>query len=310
MFAYQFDNSADYQAAVISFNKAEGFDPAKAAGQLPAQQGGRGQTVWYTTWHSKLYPTTAGQVLECFYGVASTRASDAPAHLCLDRSEENAFFQAVAGQAVSHEQLDTWWGNHGGPFTSDRRPVIAGEPEAQPAMPGGGVARRPLHFIIMADCSGSMTGERMQALNYAIADMLPQLADWERDQLVAQVLVRVLAFATVARWHVADPDPRSRELRWKPLQAVEGGYTNMAPAFREVAAAIGPDRLESRALRPAILLVTDGRPTDLGDEFADGLGALTSFPAGRASLRLAIAIGHEAPGPSSSTSSSATRRSR
>jgi uncharacterized protein YegL len=165
--------------------------------------------------------------------------------------------------------------------------------EGASIMPGGGVARRPLHFIIMADCSGSMAGERMQALNYAIADMLPQLADWERDQMVAQVLVRVLSFATVAKWHVPDPVP-ARELRWKALQAVEGGYTNMGPAFREVASAIGPDRLESRALRPAILLVTDGRPTDLGDEFAAGLRALTSFPAGRASLRLAIAIGREA----------------
>jgi uncharacterized protein YegL len=160
-------------------------------------------------------------------------------------------------------------------------------------MPGGGVARRPLHFIVMADCSGSMTGERMQALNYAIADMLPQLAEWERDQVVAQVLVRVLSFATVPAWHVHEPVEVS-ELRWKPLHAVEGGYTNMGPALREVAAAIGPDKLENRALRPAILLVTDGRPTDLGNEFGAGLDALTSFPAGRASLRLAIAIGHDA----------------
>jgi hypothetical protein len=35
-------------------------------------------------------------------------------------------------------------------------------------MPGGGVARRPLHFIVMADCSGSMKGEKMQALSYAL----------------------------------------------------------------------------------------------------------------------------------------------
>lgn len=165
--------------------------------------------------------------------------------------------------------------------------------DSEPVMPGGGVARRPLHFIIMADCSGSMAGDRMQALNYAIADMLPQLADWERDQVIAQVMVRVLGFATTPEWHVAEPVPVA-DLRWKALHAVEGGYTNMGPAFREVAAAIAPDRLEARALRPAILLVTDGRPTDLGNEFADGLTALTSFPAGQASLRLAIAIGHDA----------------
>jgi len=31
-------------------------------------------------------------------------------------------------------------------------------------MPGGGVAGRPLHFIIMGDCSGSVKGPKMQAL--------------------------------------------------------------------------------------------------------------------------------------------------
>jgi len=48
-------------------------------------------------------------------------------------------------------------------------------------VPGGGISRRPLHFIILADCSASMRGEKIQALNYAIADMMPHLAAWERD---------------------------------------------------------------------------------------------------------------------------------
>jgi hypothetical protein len=52
-------------------------------------------------------------------------------------------------------------------------------------MPGGGVARRPLHFIIMADCSGSVKGEKMQALSYALRSMLPHLVAWERDQVRA-----------------------------------------------------------------------------------------------------------------------------
>src|SRR5215471_3423762 len=72
-------------------------------------------------------------------------------------------------------------------------------------MPGGGVARRPLHFIVMADCSGSMKGEKMQALNYALRSMLPHLIDWERDQLQAQLLIRILAFASTPVWAVAEP---------------------------------------------------------------------------------------------------------
>ena len=160
-------------------------------------------------------------------------------------------------------------------------------------MPGGGVARRPLHFIIMADQSGGMAGEKMQALNFAIADMLSHLAEWERDQLRAQVLVRVLGFATECQWHVKDPTPVA-EINWAPLQAIHHGWSNMGPAFREVAAAIGPDKLENRALTPAILLVTDGRPTDGVGEFDAGLNALTSLPSGRAALRLAMAIGRDA----------------
>jgi uncharacterized protein YegL len=160
-------------------------------------------------------------------------------------------------------------------------------------MPGGGVARRPLHFIVMADQSGGMAGEKMQALNFAVADMLSHLAEWERDQLRAQVLVRVLGFATVCQWHVKDPTPVS-EIDYKPLQAVHHGWTNMGVAFRQVAEAIGPGRLENTALNPAILLVTDGRPTDGPGEFDTGLNALMSIPAGRVALRLAMAIGRDA----------------
>lgn len=39
-------------------------------------------------------------------------------------------------------------------------------------MPGGGVVRRPLHVIMLADCSGSMAGPRIQALKFAIGASL------------------------------------------------------------------------------------------------------------------------------------------
>jgi uncharacterized protein YegL len=162
-------------------------------------------------------------------------------------------------------------------------------------MPGGGVARRPLHFIVMGDCSGSMKGEKMQALNYALRAMLPHLVAWEREQVQAQLLMRILSFATTPRWHVAEPLPVAvLNDHWQDLQYVYQGRTNMGPAFEAVAEVLGPQRLESRALRPAILLVTDGLPTDPPGSFERGLNTLTSFPAGRSSLRLAVAIGRDA----------------
>lgn len=160
-------------------------------------------------------------------------------------------------------------------------------------MPGGGISRRPLHFIVLADCSGGMKGEKIQALNYAIADMMPHLAAWERDQEQAQVFVRAVAFATEPRWHIPDPVPVA-SIRWKPLQPVPKGLTNMGPAFAMVAEALAPGRIERRALRPALLLITDGLATDRPGEFEAGLGALMAQPAGRAALRLSIAIGRDA----------------
>ena len=160
-------------------------------------------------------------------------------------------------------------------------------------MPGGGIARRPLHFIILADCSWGMKGEKIQALNYAIADMMPNLAAWERDQEQAQVFIRAVAFATEPRWHIPDPTPVSN-IRWKPLQPVPKGLTNMGAAFALAADALAPGRIERRALRPALLLITDGLATDPPGKFEAGLDTLMSQPAGRSALRLAIAIGRDA----------------
>ena len=168
-------------------------------------------------------------------------------------------------------------------------------PMTETLMPGGGVARRPMHFIVMADCSGSMKGEKMQALNYALRSMLPHLVAWERDQVQAQLLMRILGFATVPHWHVPDPLPVSDLIvRWQNLEYVHQGRTNMGAAFGEVSRALGPDRLERRALRPAILLITDGLPTDPPGGFEAGLAELASSAAGRAALRVAVAIGRDA----------------
>ena len=112
VFAYQFDSKADYQAGITAFNKAEGFDPTKASGGCPTKVEGNGLTAW----HNKLYPAVSGQVLECF-SVSFTGSSSSlqPTYVWTAPSE-NALFQAVGGKSTTMNQVDTWWGNHGGPF--------------------------------------------------------------------------------------------------------------------------------------------------------------------------------------------------
>jgi uncharacterized protein YegL len=161
---------------------------------------------------------------------------------------------------------------------------------AAATMPGGGIAKRPLHFILAADTSGSMNGAKMQSLNYAISTMLPHLSAWERAQENAQVLVRAIKFGNTATWHIEEPTPVD-QLRWPQLAAEPRARTHMGAAMRLMATALTAERLERRALRPALLLITDGIPTD---DYEAGIEELLATPGGRAAVRVAIAIGPDA----------------
>jgi len=160
----------------------------------------------------------------------------------------------------------------------------------QPEMQlGGPVSSRPLHFIFIADCSGSMSVDgKIQTLNNAIKEALPEMRAVADENPNARVLVRAVAFATGARWHVAKPTPVD-EFNWPQLQA--GGVTDMGAALKEVAGQLKIPPMTERALPPVLVLLSDGQPTD---DFPTGLQALMDQPWGRKAVRIAIAIGSDA----------------
>lgn len=151
------------------------------------------------------------------------------------------------------------------------------------------LSSRPLHFIYLCDCSGSMAAQgKMQALNQAIRQSLPGMADVARQNPEARVLVRAVSFADRALWHLGEPTPVDR-LEWRDLQA--GGITAMGEALELVAAALQSPPMEERALPPVLVLISDGQPTD---DFDSGLVALMRQPWAQKAVRLAIAMGHDA----------------
>ncbi len=85
-----------------------------------------------------------------------------------------------------------------------------------PKLPGGPLARRPLHFIWIADCSSSMYGDKIQALNNAIREALPAMQDAAKENPNAEVMVRVVTFSSGASWHVASPVP-VEQFSWDDL---------------------------------------------------------------------------------------------
>ena len=158
------------------------------------------------------------------------------------------------------------------------------------AFPNVKLARRPLHFIYLCDCSGSMRGQKMQSLNQAIRQTLPAMAEVASDNPEAQLLVRAVRFSDRAEWHIAQPTPvEELQHAWQDLEAY--GLTSMGEAMTLVAEVLRTPPMEQRALPPVLVLISDGAPTD---DYYAGLQKLFDEPWARKAVRLAIAIGHDA----------------
>lgn len=157
-----------------------------------------------------------------------------------------------------------------------------------PRLPGGPLATRPLHFIFIADCSGSMSGDKIQSLNHAIRESIPHMREVARGNPNAEVLVRSVKFSTGAQWHHSQPT-HVEQFEWTDLTV--DGLTDMGRALTLVADSLKTPPMPERALPPVLVLVSDGEPTD---DFDGGLRALMAEPWGKKAVRLAIAIGEDA----------------
>src|SRR5436853_6251027 len=85
--------------------------------------------------------------------------------------------------------------------------------------PGGELATRPLHFIWLADCSGSMGSDgKIQALNTAIREAVPHMQRVADENPNAHVLVRAVKFASGAQWHISQ-ETAMADFKWSDLKA-------------------------------------------------------------------------------------------
>lgn len=155
-------------------------------------------------------------------------------------------------------------------------------------LPGGPLANRPLHFVFLADCSGSMAGEKIASLNHAIRDAIPKMREVAANNPNAKVLVRAIGFESTARWLMPTEVP-VEGFEWRDL--APGGATAMGGALRLLADVLRTESMPSRALPPVLVLISDGAPTD---DFRAGLAALMAQAWGKKAVRIAIAIGDDA----------------
>ena len=154
--------------------------------------------------------------------------------------------------------------------------------------PGGELASRPLHFIWVVDCSGSMYGEKIGTVNHAIQSTIPEMCDAAKNNPNAQRLIRTLKFSTGATWVTQNPVP-VEDFAWDDLDA--GGVTDLGKAFEMLAAQLTIPPMTDRALPPVLVLLSDGQPTD---DYKKSLDKLLHLPWGKKAVRIAISIGQDA----------------
>lgn len=148
---------------------------------------------------------------------------------------------------------------------------------------------RPLPVIILADTSGSMSvNGKIEALNEAIREMIATFAKEGRQQ--AEIQLVIVAFGgKEAAVHL--PLVPAHEINdFQEMKAA--GPTPMGGAFNLVTRLLeDKEKIPSRAYRPALVLLSDGRPTD---DWAEGFKALCDSDRAQKATRFAMAIGSDA----------------
>ena len=153
------------------------------------------------------------------------------------------------------------------------------------------VPRRTMTLFFLIDTSGSMQGNKIGAVNDAVVNVLPMLDEISVSNPDAEIKVAALEFSNGTRWLYDEPKLAS-DFVWQDVQA--SGLTSLGAACLELNNKLsrsGFMQSASGSFAPAIILLSDGGPTD---DFASGLSKLKGNNWFKAAIKIAIAIGDDA----------------
>jgi uncharacterized protein YegL len=147
---------------------------------------------------------------------------------------------------------------------------------------------RPLPIILLLDASGSMEGDKITILNAAVREMLQSFAS--EGESSAAIHVGVIQFGGTVGWHQPLLPVEGVIKLWSDLRA--GGKTPLGQALSLLRDSL-EDRsiVPSRAYRPTIVLVSDGKPTD---DWGGPMAELLASPRASKAARFAMGIGADA----------------
>ncbi len=144
---------------------------------------------------------------------------------------------------------------------------------------------RPLPVILLLDCSGSMKGEKIEALNAAVRELSGEMASARQPQ--GEVYLCAIRFA-----QAVEVGPLLPAAQWTWTAATAGGATAMGGALDALRTLLADrEKVPSNSFAPTVVLVSDGQPTD---DFDGALAHLMELPRMSKVVRLALAIGEDA----------------
>ena len=154
------------------------------------------------------------------------------------------------------------------------------------------VPRRTMTLFFLIDTSGSMEGNKIGAVNDAVVNVLPMLNDISETNPDAEIKVAALEFSSGVNWLYDEPK-LAKDFIWQDVLA--GGLTSFGGACAELAAKLSRNggfmQSASGSFAPAIILLSDGGPTD---NYEAGLAKLQTNNWFKSAIKIAIAIGDDA----------------
>ena len=155
-------------------------------------------------------------------------------------------------------------------------------------------SQRPLDIVYVIDVSGSMERDKIQSVNYAMHELESALRDEAKKNPGAQVNIRILTFGdAAAKWHLGSATNKTpiESFRYTDINSVYGG-TPLGSAFNVLNVTFSDEsHIPSNSLRPIVVLLSDGLPTD---NYAGNLQKFLSLRWGKKALKVAVAIGRDA----------------
>ena len=153
-----------------------------------------------------------------------------------------------------------------------------------------GIKKQELNLLFVIDNSGSMSGEKIAAVNNAIRDVMSIMPEVQDDTSDAEIKISALTFSETCKWVYQEPKGVD-EFKWNDV-ATEGG-TDYSKAYDELAKFLckkenGGMMPDIGGVAPIIILMSDGLPTS--PDWKDHLDLLKKKGWFKVALKYALAI--------------------